>query len=354
MQRNAEKSESMAITIRQIAEAAGVSRGTVDRALNNRGRIKPEVAEEIKRIAEELGYRPNQFGRALSMSKNNIKIGVILQSVETPFMQIVLKGIEQAKEEVDNLGGTVLICKISHISAEEVLEAMEEMHQEGVSAIALAPVDDEKVKRKIDEFVEEFQIPIVTFNSDLQDTKRLCFVGQNAYQCGRAAAGLMGELMGGEGQAAMLSGYSSNPSLSNRILGFQTEMEKKYPKIELIGPEYCYEDNSIAGQITEKILTEHPKVRGIFMNSHGEEGLCSTLKKYKKAGAVKVVANDFMGRNYELLEEGSISLLIGQDAYVQGYDPVMILFRLLFHGEEPKDEFQYTDIIIRNSYTIPN
>ena len=38
----------MGVTIRQIAEAAGVSRGTVDRALNNRGRIRPEVAERIR------------------------------------------------------------------------------------------------------------------------------------------------------------------------------------------------------------------------------------------------------------------------------------------------------------------
>ena len=45
----------MAVTIQQIAEQAGVSRGTVDRALNHRGRINPEVAERICRLA----YRKN-------------------------------------------------------------------------------------------------------------------------------------------------------------------------------------------------------------------------------------------------------------------------------------------------------
>ena len=45
----------MAVTLQQIAEAAGVSRGTVDRALNNRGRIRPEVEEKIKKIAREMG-----------------------------------------------------------------------------------------------------------------------------------------------------------------------------------------------------------------------------------------------------------------------------------------------------------
>ena len=44
----------MAGTIQQIAELAGVSRGTVDRALNNRGRINPEVAKQIWQIADEI------------------------------------------------------------------------------------------------------------------------------------------------------------------------------------------------------------------------------------------------------------------------------------------------------------
>ena len=87
----------MGVTIRQIAEAAGVSRGTVDRALNNRGRIRPEVAERIQKIAAEMGYRPNQLGRALSMSKNNIKIGVIVQACETPFMNDVLEGVKKSE-----------------------------------------------------------------------------------------------------------------------------------------------------------------------------------------------------------------------------------------------------------------
>ena len=155
----------MGVTIRQIAEAAGVSRGTVDRALNNRGRIKPEVADRIRQIAEEMGYKPNQLGRALSMSKNNIKIGVILQAAETPFMQCVLEGIERAKDEVDSLGGTVLLCKIPHISGRDTIDAMEHMRSEGVSAIAMVPIEEEEIKAHINLFVEEYHIPIVTFDS---------------------------------------------------------------------------------------------------------------------------------------------------------------------------------------------
>ena len=46
----------MAVTLQQIAEIAGVSRGTVDRALHNRGRVNPEVSARIRKIADEMGY----------------------------------------------------------------------------------------------------------------------------------------------------------------------------------------------------------------------------------------------------------------------------------------------------------
>lgn len=48
----------MAITLNQIAEICGVSRGTVDRALHNKGNVRPAVAERIKAVANEYGYIP--------------------------------------------------------------------------------------------------------------------------------------------------------------------------------------------------------------------------------------------------------------------------------------------------------
>ncbi len=65
----------MPVTLQQIAEAAGVSRGTVDRALKDRGRVRPEVAEKIKNIAKEMGYQPSLAGRALVMAKRDLKTG---------------------------------------------------------------------------------------------------------------------------------------------------------------------------------------------------------------------------------------------------------------------------------------
>ena len=62
------------VTIKEIAQMAGVSRGTVDRVLNNRGRVSEENARRIREIARSLGYQPNKAGIALAAQKKKLKI----------------------------------------------------------------------------------------------------------------------------------------------------------------------------------------------------------------------------------------------------------------------------------------
>lgn len=60
-------------TIKDIADLAGVSRGTVDRVLNNRGAVHPKTAEKIMEIVRALDYRPNKAGLALAAQKKGIR-----------------------------------------------------------------------------------------------------------------------------------------------------------------------------------------------------------------------------------------------------------------------------------------
>ena len=59
------------VTIKQIADLCGVSRGTVDRVINERGNVKPETKELVLSMAKKLGYKPNPAGKALSARKKN-------------------------------------------------------------------------------------------------------------------------------------------------------------------------------------------------------------------------------------------------------------------------------------------
>ena len=89
------------VTIKEIAQMAGVSRGTVDRVLNNRGRVSEENARRIREIARSLGYQPNKAGIALAAQKKKLKIGVILFGADNPFFQKVLDGY--ARDEQNDI-----------------------------------------------------------------------------------------------------------------------------------------------------------------------------------------------------------------------------------------------------------
>ena len=336
----------------QIAEAAGVSRGTVDRALKDRGRVRPEVAEKIKQIAKEMGYQPSLAGRALVLAKRNLKIGIIMQSAQTPFMVQVYEGMKAAKQEVESLGGTVEIFRVDGVDAGRVMEIMQDLKDQEYSGIALSPSEDTMLKKMINQFSEEYNIPIITFNSDIEDTKRICFVGQNTIQSGRTAAGLMGEITGGEGEVAVISGHISNPALNNRIRGFQSEIMESFPDIQLVGTKYSYDDEWVAAKIVEELLEQYPELKGIYVTGTAVKGVCEALVKQRKEREIKVIGNDFLDENKKWVERGAINFLIGQDSYMQGYEPVMMLFHLLFDGEKPESVYRYAEIVIKNRYNL--
>lgn len=341
----------MAVTLQQIAQAAGVSRGTVDRALNNRGRIRPEVAERIRKIAQEMGYQPSLAGRALVMAGKNLKIGVILQSSETPFMQQVLQGIQAAKQEVEALGVTVDIHEVEGVNAGAVITLMRNMMEEKVNGIALSSAEDQLLRQTINECVEELDIPVITFNSDLEGTKRICYVGQNGIRSGQAAAGLMEEILH-SGEVAVISGYPTNPTLNDRAEGFRDELQMIRPDLYLLDTRYAYDDNWVSEKQTEELLEKNPNLGGIYITGSGTVGVCRALKKYKKEKKIKVIGNDFLEENLEWLKRGTINFLIGQDAYMQGYEPVMLLFHKIFEHQDPENEFHNTDIVIKMRYNL--
>lgn len=87
----------MAVTIHDIARAVGVSPSTVSRALSGKGRISTATRERIRRVAEELGYRPNMLARGLATNTTGA-IGVVIHKrhmpVEKSFYGAILEAIE--------------------------------------------------------------------------------------------------------------------------------------------------------------------------------------------------------------------------------------------------------------------
>ncbi len=341
----------MGVTLQQIAEAAGVSRGTVDRALNNRGRINPEVAENIKRIAKEMGYRPNRAGRALALSKQGIKIGIIVHSAETPFIQKLLQGVEEARQEVGMLGVDTEVRTFEGENTAQVLSEMDHLKESGCTGLVLMGSGDERLVEKINSFADE-NIPVITFNTDVETSRRVCYVGQNSLRSGLTAGGLMSQILFGDKCVAVISGYPLNHSHSNRVKGFLREMGSCRPEVDIVDVRYAYNSDERAEQIAEELMASFPNIGGFYLASAGAAGVCRAVEKAGKQGEIKVISNDLTDGNIEELNKGMIQFLIGQDAHAQGVEPITRMFSLLVDGVRPEKENLHTDIVIKTKYNI--
>ena len=134
----------MAGTIKEIAEKAGVSRGTVDRALNNRGRINPEVAEKIKTIAK----RNELCSEEKKMAKEEaIKLGVVTQLAKSSFMIPIRSGLQAVIGDLKKKY-RLLLEEIDGVDEAAQLQALERLLELGVKGIAIMPVDSVAIREK--------------------------------------------------------------------------------------------------------------------------------------------------------------------------------------------------------------
>lgn len=340
----------MAVTIQQIADAVGVSRGTVDRALNNRGRINPEVEEKIKKIAKEMGYVKKE--RRKRKQTDTIKIGVITQLASSPFMVEVNRGIACAKDEIQYRGIEVILKESNYVDEEEQLQAIQELLELGIQGLAIMPVECERVRMKLNEVIEQEGIPVVTFNSDIVGTKRCCFVGMDNRKSGRTAVGLFGMLMKGSGKILVITGYFSNHVDNQRVDGFIEEMKSSYPQMEIVGVHGSFDETQEVEKIINRVLKDTAGIEGILVVSGGQTGVKKAFESLKLEQRPYVIIYDQTPENEQLLREDIVDFLIDQNGYIQGYRPPHILADILLKGEKVEEEYLFTDINIKTKYNL--
>lgn len=339
----------MAVTIQQIADAAGVSRGTVDRALNHRGRIAPEVEKQIYQIAEEMGYvhkarKKNAGGKR--------KIGVVTQLCKSSFMLEINRGIREAGEELKHRGIELLIEERESVDEKEQLDAIDRLTEQGICALAIMPVDCELIRTRLNSLAMEKNIPIVTFNSDIVGTKRLCFVGMDNRRSGRTAAGLVGMLTGGEGKVLVITGHFSSALNNQRVDGFVEETKQSYPKLQIAGVQASFNDTAEVEKIIENALLNGSGINAVFSVSGGQGGIGQAFEKLRLEKRPFVVIYDQTPKNEKIIQDGIADFLIDQNGFEQGYRPPFLLANYLMKGQLPETEFLYTDIVIKTKYNL--
>ncbi|MFA5657971.1 MAG: LacI family DNA-binding transcriptional regulator [Oscillospiraceae bacterium] len=339
-------------TIKQIANLAGVSRGTVDRVLNNRGIVNPETAKKIKKIAETVNYRPNKIAKTLAVKKKNIKLGFIMFSTinSNPFFEDVVTGIKEKTRELEEYGVSVEMRFTEFGNHRQQLELFDELISNGVQGIAITPINHPEVAKKIKNACES-GVPVVTVNTDIENSGRLAYVGSNYTQCGKTAAGLARLLTGENANIAVIVGSMNVLCHSERVSGFTNSIKKHCPGHKIIQICENHDDDFESFSIAKNILTEHPETDLLFLAAGGVYGACRAVETLGLQKKLKIISVDCVPTTKKLLQSGVISATIDQQPFKQGSEPLDILFNYLGMGIPPEKDGFFTniEIIIREN-----
>lgn len=125
------------VTMQQIADRCGVSRGTVDRALHHKEGVREEVAERIRATAREMGYISN---RLVMQQTQQWKIGVVLHSGHSPFVQMLCELFESFSERELLPNITVIVRAMQDMDVQHQLTLIDELvTTEHIDGLALMP-----------------------------------------------------------------------------------------------------------------------------------------------------------------------------------------------------------------------
>lgn len=143
----------MGITSKDIARICGVSRGTVDRALNNKPRIKQETKERILKTAQELGYRPDLIARSLVTGKT-MSLGVVVFDIRNRYFAQLLNSIEITAKKRGYFVNITLQEKDPYME----IKLIDSLVDRRVDGIILCPVNKGD---GVGEYLRNLPIPLV-------------------------------------------------------------------------------------------------------------------------------------------------------------------------------------------------
>lgn len=339
------------VTLQDIADALGISRGTVDRVMHGRGRVAAATQDRIIQKARELGYVPNQSARMLAL-RRTLRIAVLRPARPSAFFQAIAQGVRTANDELLGFGLTVEERTTGAHDVDLQADQLKEVIDEGFDGIALIPAHRSRLNPIISQAVAS-GIPLVTFNTDAPESERLLFVGQDLYRSGRVAGELLGRFVGGTGRVTLLTGFAGLWAHQERVRGITDSIAEYFPDVQITGPLEFHDDVERAATFTRRLLAEDPSIRGFVSTAgSGHVAVARVLLERSLAGTVQNIGYDLDDEIRDLMHRNAIQASIGQDPFSQGYYAVKLLFHHLTSKGEQETGAYHTRIEVLLRSTI--
>lgn len=248
----------MAITLREVAERAGVSRSAVSRTFTEGASVSAKTRQKVMKAASELGYRPSLIARSLATKRTKL-IGLVANNFQNP---IFLEVFDLFTSELQKRGYRPLLVNLTNETDPE--KSVELLQQYNVDAVIVA-TSTLPVK-----FASEFRkagIPVIHTFGKYDTSERVHIVGIDNFRCGAMAADTFSAR--GYSSVAVLGGPITATSTRDRVEGFLSAAQRH--GLDVVDVRYAENYTYRAGQEAMLPLLEIDKIEAVFC---GDDIIC--------------------------------------------------------------------------------
>ncbi|HAH24264.1 MAG TPA: transcriptional regulator [Prolixibacteraceae bacterium] len=264
-----------------------------------------------------------------------------------------LVGVRKAFKEVHQYGVNIHIYLFKQSDSQTFIDEAELILQSKPDGVVLAPFFSRESKLFIEE-LQKREIPYVFIDSNLKDSEKLSYIGQDSYQSGMLAAKLLDYSLAENASILILHFAKEMDNLNHlvqREKGFYEYFKTNDPqgKRKLITLEIADPASNLFTEKMENTLDNNLAVKGIFVTNSQVYHLAKFLEQSKRSG-IRVIGHDLISENMAYLKKGSVDFLICQRPEEQGYNSVFALFdHIVLKKPVKRDNYTSIDIITKEN-----
>lgn len=335
------------MTIKDIAELAGVSAGTVDRVIHNRGSVNPEKRRRIEEIIKHYDFKPNLYASNLKANKV-CTVGYLtpLLDSEDGYWNLVYQGVLKAQADLADFPFKVETYEYDRNQIGSFSIQAERMYSAGVDACVIVTKCVDETRTFLGMHPD---IPSVFIDSFVSDTSPLCVIGQNPYIGGAIAGKLLKMMCSGEGKYLTFSFLNSQISHERRK-GFSDYLRND-GKVDVV--EYDLDSVEEIPDIIVDAIDRCGRIDGVFSPCFAGHYFGRQKGLIPGFSDARIVTYDLLEANKAALLSGTIDCILSQRPVFQGYAGIYQISRYLLHKQaiEPFIEVQTDILFVEN---LPN
>lgn len=273
---------------------------------------------------------------------------VLISHIKTnPYWKYIREGAERAAKE---RGAVIEFLGPTTASTEEGIKLFDMATSAKVSGIITYVQEEGKYKEKINSVIEK-GIPVVTIDSDEENSNRISYVGTDNILAGQAAAKEMIKQVGNSGNIAIVMGGKNVKNQIERVEGF-TNYITSNSNLKIIDKDSSDAMLLEAEIITRKILSRNDRIDALFCTSALDGiGAAKAVNDLNKKGKVKIICFDNLEETLENINNGVVSATIVQKGDEMGYRAVNIIIDKI-QGKSKIDSKCLTDVYVIDKSNI--